>query len=218
MNNDMDQWVNEILCKSVPISTSTSFTQLSSFYDNESIFSNELFATSLNTSHTSSPPIKMEPVELTPDLDCVNNKLEMLQSNSAQALESIFETNDILKNPQEEPKYTGCNAPPKKRYPRKRLTDTQKQAHNKIEKKYRTNINTKIAGLQKIIPWVASERAAFETGKESDDAASELAHRLNKSMILEKATDYILHLQQTQREMEDELVALRRRVAVLEGI
>lgn len=52
----------------------------------------------------------------------------------------------------------------KKRAPRKRLTPFQKQAHNKIEKRYRININTKIARLQQIIPWVASEQTCFRSG------------------------------------------------------
>ncbi|QLL34097.1 hypothetical protein HG536_0F04230 [Torulaspora globosa] len=116
----------------------------------------------------------------------------------------------------------------KKRAPRKRLTSHQKQAHNRIEKRYRININTKIAKLQQIIPWVASEQTAFAVGdslKKEDGSAKEVAKqlcaasatKLNKSMILEKAVDYILYLQNSERlyEMEvqrlkDELDALKK--------
>ncbi|CAK7897095.1 carbohydrate metabolism regulator Tye7p [[Candida] anglica] len=108
----------------------------------------------------------------------------------------------------------------KKRAPRKRLTDSQKQAHNKIEKKYRININAKIAGLQNIIPWVASEKTAFETGgnpvKEEPTEEFEVpCNRLNKSMILEKAIDYILHLQQEQKRANEEIAALRQEIQLL---
>ena len=80
------------------------------------------------------------------------------------------------------------------------MTESQKKAHNKIEKRYRININAKIAGIQKIIPWVAFEKTAFETGEENEtEAEAKNNTRLNKSMILEKATEYILHLQKGRR-------------------
>jgi Helix-loop-helix DNA-binding domain. len=105
----------------------------------------------------------------------------------------------------------------KKRAHRKRLTETQKQAHNKIEKKYRININTKIAALQKIIPWVAYEKTAFETGKEEDNTPDNHCNRLNKSMILEKATDYILYLQKNEERILQENLELKKEIMRLGG-
>ena len=89
---------------------------------------------------------------------------------------------------------------------RKRLTAHQKQAHNKIEKRYRININTKIAKLQEIIPWVASEE---ETGATTTATAAAAPAKLNKSMILEKAVDYILYLLNNERLHDMELTRLR---------
>lgn len=114
----------------------------------------------------------------------------------------------------------------KKRAPRKRLTSHQKQAHNKIEKRYRININTKIAKLQQIIPWVASEQTAFEVGdsmKREDGTVKEMASqlsaasatKLNKSMILEKAVDYILYLQNSERLYEMEVQRLKNELEAL---
>lgn len=98
----------------------------------------------------------------------------------------------------------------KRRAPRKRLTSHQKQAHNKIEKRYRININTKIAKLQQIIPWVASEQTAFEVGENIRRGEDGLpSTKLNKSMILEKAVDYILYLQNSERLYEMEVKRLR---------
>ncbi|CUS20814.1 LAQU0S01e15236g1_1 [Lachancea quebecensis] len=105
-----------------------------------------------------------------------------------------------------------------KRAPRKRLTAHQKQAHNKIEKRYRININTKIAKLQQIIPWVASEETAFEVGETSrgntrgGEAVATATPKLNKSMILEKAVDYILYLQNNERLYEMEVQRLKKEV------
>ncbi|SCU96254.1 LAMI_0F05842g1_1 [Lachancea mirantina] len=157
----------------------------------------------------------------------------------------------------------------RKRAPRKRLTAHQKQAHNKIEKRYRININTKIAKLQQIIPWVASEETAFEVGDaagrgrgslprsapgsgsgsgsglgacgdsatcNSSEASScnsrstcvsecsggvdvgacaAVTPKLNKSMILEKAVDYILYLQNNERLYEMEVQRLKKELETL---
>lgn len=107
---------------------------------------------------------------------------------------------------------------------RKRLTPHQKQAHNKIEKRYRININTKIAKLQQIIPWVASEETAFEVSDsikkaEQDSEGRPLkATKLNKSMILEKAVDYILYLQNNEEIYEMEVQRLRNEADKLRKI
>lgn len=66
----------------------------------------------------------------------------------------------------------GC----KKKRERKKLTSDQKIAHNKIEKKYRVNINTKILGLAEVVPSLNG------------------ACRLNKLAILERAAEYIMEL------------------------
>ncbi|SCU82170.1 LAFA_0C09538g1_1 [Lachancea sp. 'fantastica'] len=155
---------------------------------------------------------------------------------------------------------SGNLAARKRRAPRKRLTAHQKEAHNKIEKRYRININTKISKLQQIIPWVASEETAFDAGDSktanngvsagpsslsmssssasassssssssscnygaetacyASDPASAASVRLtdattpklNKSMILEKAVDYILYLQNNERLYEMEVLRLKR--------
>lgn len=110
----------------------------------------------------------------------------------------------------------------KKKAPRKRLTQNQKEAHNKIEKRYRININSKLAKLQQIIPWVASEQSTFEVAdgnkratsktEEGDDAFANFPSttpKLNKSMILEKAVDYILYLQNNEKLFEMEVHRLK---------
>lgn len=105
----------------------------------------------------------------------------------------------------------------KKKAPRKRLTPNQKEAHNKIEKRYRININSKLARLQQIIPWVASEPSTLDVleGKckagETDDSfgVPTTTPKLNKSMILEKAVDYILYMQNNERLYELEVHRLK---------
>lgn len=71
---------------------------------------------------------------------------------------------------------------PRTRKKRKRLTPDQKQAHNKIERKYRTSINAKIELLRTVVPSAAAA--------------------MNKGAVLDEATAYILQLQQRLRELE----------------
>ncbi|KAK6455520.1 helix-loop-helix DNA-binding domain-containing protein [Scheffersomyces xylosifermentans] len=255
-------WLNELLTKSAPITTSNSFSDLpnvptylmqkhsgqpidfTKYFDNDSIFSTDEFGSSSETSVANSPKVKKEPIqdEKVTDFAALDQKLQQIRSINdctPKSLESIFDTKDILKDENDVKNVIKSDAnlvnnkqvhpmtdkpevkkPAKRRrVPRKRLTDTQKQAHNKIEKKYRININAKIAGLQKIIPWVALERTAFETGKnESDDEdVNGNCSRLNKSMILEKATDYILYMQQNEKRIIEENRILKSELARLGG-
>ncbi|EDO16994.1 hypothetical protein Kpol_1065p8 [Vanderwaltozyma polyspora DSM 70294] len=193
------------------ISSSSSSTSTSnSPLDEQLLNSTDVFSTNLNMPNTmpqqytlsNAPVIKQEQAE---DIK-INNKIPQSQTTKIK----------------------------KKRAPRKRLTADQKQAHNKIEKRYRININTKIAKLQQIIPWVACEETAFEVSdtlkniKSGDNSVVDLhknslisvppppativaqpSAKLNKSMILEKAVDYILYLQNNEKLYEMEVQRLR---------
>lgn len=150
------------------------------------------------------------------DLSMVNEKLTNFNNQIDQMLTTdidslCYETNPetILTTPAPSP--LDETAPTKlpikplkkvskrKKAPRKQLTSSQKAAHNIIEKKYRININTKIENLQKLIPSVATESAGFRTS--SSGASNQVkSNKLNKSSILDKAIEYIIYLQNNQKE------------------
>lgn len=146
------------------------------------------------------------------------HKLASASSAAAEAAAAAASSSSATSNSVADAQNSqAAGAARKKRAPRKRLTAHQKQAHNKIEKRYRININTKIAKLQQIIPWVASEETAFEVGDSSRgnlraaaDAVATATPKLNKSMILEKAVDYILYLQNNERLYEMEVQRLKK--------
>jgi hypothetical protein len=108
---------------------------------------------------------------------------------------------------------------------KKPMTLVQRKAHNKIERKYRININSKIANLQKLVPWMSADSVAFEIDKHSnndnkikdeDDNNNELDNlnntsnkKLNKSMILDMVTEYILLLKDENRKKDLEILKLK---------
>ncbi|KAL2183565.1 basic helix-loop-helix protein [Thermothelomyces heterothallicus CBS 203.75] len=110
----------------------------------------------------------------------------------------------------------------------------KKSAHNMIEKRYRTNLNDKIARLRDAVPSLRqlAQRAAAaseEGGPASDEdgmgtttttqnggGGGPGAAKLNKATILARATEYILQLERRNRGLEAENGALRGRMEGLE--
>ncbi|CAL9731503.1 serine-rich protein Tye7p [Monosporozyma unispora] len=151
--------------------------------------------------------VKLEPID--DSFEFTLNKL-LTQEKLKQEFEDDADAEDAILSPKR------SNSIVSKR----RLTENQKQAHNRIEKRYRININTKIAKLQQIIPWLATEQTAFASKLPEDNkdfvtdtptttTTTTKKTRLNKSMILEKAVDYILYLQNNERLYEMEVMRLK---------
>ena len=118
------------------------------------------------------------------------------------------------------------------------VTGPKNTAHNMIEKRYRNNLNDKIAALRDAVPALrvmvhrlessSGQRGGSEEGDDIDCAGNEgmeggggapedlgglaPAHKLNKATILGKATEYILHLERRSRSLANENAALRKRV------
>jgi len=97
----------------------------------------------------------------------------------------------------------------------------KKTAHNMIEKRYRTNLNDKIAALRDSVP---SLRVMSRSGNnEEDDDAEDLegltpAHKLNKATVLSKATEYIRHLEKRNKRLTEELAAAKARIETYEKL
>ncbi|KAL3476888.1 hypothetical protein BJX99DRAFT_135374 [Aspergillus californicus] len=90
----------------------------------------------------------------------------------------------------------------------------KKRAHNVIEKRYRANLNDKIAELRDSVPSLRATKGTIKV--DDDDDGVTPASKLNKASILSKATEYIRHLEIRNTRLEDENTALKVRLRELE--
>ncbi|KAI1343025.1 helix-loop-helix DNA-binding domain-containing protein [Xylariaceae sp. FL0016] len=98
----------------------------------------------------------------------------------------------------------------------------KKTAHNMIEKRYRTNLNDKIAALRDSVPSlrIMSKSARGEDTTEDREELQGLtpAHKLNKATVLSKATEYIRHLEKRNSRLMDDNSAMLQRIAAFEKL
>ena len=84
----------------------------------------------------------------------------------------------------------------------------RRKAHNAIERRYRSRLNEKIAGLRDSIPSLRAkvESEAARRGRSPDPTASPgTALKVNKAEVLEKATEYVKQLENDKRQLEAQL-------------
>ncbi|KAL2187349.1 hypothetical protein L209DRAFT_683442 [Thermothelomyces heterothallicus CBS 203.75] len=98
----------------------------------------------------------------------------------------------------------------------------KKTAHNMIEKRYRTNLNDKIAALRDSVPSlrIMSKSARGEDTTEDREELHGLtpAHKLNKATVLSKATEYIRHLEKRNNRLLEENSNMQARIAAFEKL
>jgi len=99
-----------------------------------------------------------------------------------------------------------------------RRQPVKKTAHNMIEKRYRTNLNDKIAALRDSVPSLRIISRKNSRGEEVQEDLQGLtpAHKLNKATVLSKATEYIAHLEKRNKMLLKENSTLKSRVEAFE--
>lgn len=84
-----------------------------------------------------------------------------------------------------------------------------KNSHNMIEKKYRTNINSKILMLRDAVPALRIAAGSKDVSIADLEGLSP-ASKLNKASVLTKATEYIKHLEQKNEMLKNQNIHLQR--------
>ncbi|TGZ81596.1 hypothetical protein EX30DRAFT_249864 [Ascodesmis nigricans] len=97
----------------------------------------------------------------------------------------------------------------------------KKTAHNMIEKRYRTNLNDKIAALRDSVPSLRIMAGTSKMGEDDEEEDLEglaPAHKLNKATVLAKATEYIRHLEKRNKRLHEENDQLKNRLNAFEKL
>lgn len=102
--------------------------------------------------------------------------------------------------------------------PESKNNSSKRRSHNVIEKRYRANLNEKIAELRDSVPSLRALARQTEGSPGQDGAQSSVANKLNKASILSKATEYIRHLEIRNRRLEEENQALRAKLRELDRV
>lgn len=89
---------------------------------------------------------------------------------------------------------------------------SKRSAHNMIEKRYRSNLNDKIAELRDAVPTLRSGYNST-TADELKGTYVPLSRKLNKATILSKATEYIKSLQSKNKKLIEENKILQKRLS-----
>ena len=87
------------------------------------------------------------------------------------------------------------------------------RSHNIVERRYRTNINTKIADLRDSVP---SLKINFDPSVQQPHDADTATQKLNKATILSTAVSYIHDLQRDKKRLEMELCDIKARLRAME--
>jgi hypothetical protein len=108
----------------------------------------------------------------------------------------------------------------KKRPPFKRAPIRTKLPHSTIEKRYRSNLNTKMIELQQCVPALRVKiNNEDESGSPDPSTGSpEQDRKLPKGFILENAADYIRTLEARTSGLDTHVELLERKLAVLQRI
>ncbi|KAI5281601.1 hypothetical protein KEM54_003142, partial [Ascosphaera aggregata] len=129
---------------------------------------------------------------------------------------------------------TGLLRRPSSRGGSTKALPSKKRSHNVIEKRYRANLNEKIAELRDAVPslrimarqrsraGIAVPGSPHSNGDVQhdidgdDDVVGGTGSKLNKASILSKATEYIRHLESRNKRLDEENVELKNRLRQLE--
>ena len=100
----------------------------------------------------------------------------------------------------------------------------KKRPHNVIEKRYRANLNEKIAELRDSVPSLRiTKKSKARDSSNADSDEEDLdgltpSNKLNKASILTKAVEYIRHLEFRTKRLEEENRSLKERLETLDRV
>ncbi|GMM36094.1 Hms1 protein [Saccharomycopsis crataegensis] len=217
------------------------------FMDENMVAKNEMgdFGISLNETtndNLNSSPNNMDMVKMDPSSTDIagldnNTVFDGMQTspqirshaNSLNGSSSISPASEIVSSPEQEHKqeikmedfagFATMKKESKKPSPAGKITKPKKgrASHNMVEKKYRTNINTKILALRDAVPSLRVTALGGTDSSSIDLDGLTPASKLNKASVLTKATEYIQHLEKKNKKLVKENEELRNILSQVGG-
>lgn len=92
---------------------------------------------------------------------------------------------------------------------------SKKVAHHTVEKRYRMNLNSKIAELRESIPSLRSAKTNLSDEEQNGAGDGTPGKGLRKAQVLSKANEYIHEVKREARQLRNENEALRKKLALL---
>lgn len=166
---------------------------------------NDIYASVANPNFT--PNLVASAAEDTNTASMMNIPSNMSSNSSNESpLESSTHTSPELKDDDYKPKAMTTSKITKPK-------GKDKTSHNMIEKKYRTNINSKILALRDAVPSLRIAAGSKDVSI-ADLEGLTPASKLNKASVLTKATEYIKHLESKNEILMQQNAQLR---SMIEG-
>ena len=198
VSNDPLSWAGSSDSLLQPDSPGPTMTSQSDDYD-QTRSPGEVGSRQRPSSYASIKPI------LSPDAFGLRSTSQPLPSPSSTGIEPT-----TSQRPSISPTQSSSSIGKKNVNEKRRKTKPRRTAHNAIEKRYRIRLNDKIAELRDSIPSLRVQPVMNLDGTpedEFDEALSERpsVNKVNKANVLEKATEYVKHLENCNRRLEAEL-------------
>jgi hypothetical protein len=95
---------------------------------------------------------------------------------------------------------------------------SKKVAHNTVEKRYRMNLNSKIAELRESVPSLRSIKTNLSDDEDNGGDNAAPSKGLRKAQVLSKANEYIHELERQARQLRNENEALKKKMALLRTV
>ena len=100
----------------------------------------------------------------------------------------------------------------------------QKKLHCAVEKRYRNNLNSKIAALQQTVPSLREPRKGEQGGEDAKESEGDSLYKHRKAVIITQAIEYISHLEGSTQRLSSEavvlkaqLIAFKKQLAIMVG-
>lgn len=228
VGREFDKWLD--WNGSVNNTTGNNIAMNKDYVDPGTLFQLPISPTSTTNGDIHNPFMKTELLTAPPPVDILTPRHSSASPESRSSVDlrlsgdTLREQHSPLERPMLKRKLSPSDIPSTDYSKDAQVPAAKKRPHNVIEKRYRANLNEKIAELRDSVPSLRSiKKPKARDGQNIDSDDDDLdglapSNKLNKASILTKAVEYIRHLEFRTKRLEDENKALKERLETLDKV